>query len=67
MIGIITIGTNVVVRVNIVVTISSHRTPVKVAGQTQTKPPIDVSEHVPPLKQGNIAHGLGGAVIRIAR
>lgn len=67
MIGIITIGTNVVVLVIIVVTISSHRTPVKLGGQIQTKPPTDVSEHVPPWKQGKIAHGLGGAVTRIAR
>ncbi len=51
----------------IVAAISSQRVPVKLGGQTQTKPPTDVSEHVPPLKQGRIAHGLGGAVIRKAK
>jgi hypothetical protein len=49
------------------VAISSHRVPVKFGKQTHTKPPIDVSEHAPPLKQGKIAQGLGGAVIRIAK
>jgi len=50
-----------------VVTWSSHRTPAKPIGQTQTKPPIDVSEHVPPLKHGRIAHALGGVVVRRAK
>jgi hypothetical protein len=31
-----------------VVTKSSHRTPVKFGKQTHTKPPTDVSEHLPP-------------------
>ena len=67
MLSITDIGGNVVVRVVTVVTISSHRAPVKFGGQIQAKPPTDVSEHVPPWKQGKIAHGLGGAVARIAR
>ncbi len=66
-VDIVVIGTNVVVLVVVVATISSHRTPVKLGKQTHTKPPTDVSEHVPWLKQGSIEHGLGGAVIRIAK
>ena len=42
--------------------ISSQRAPVKFRAQTQIKPPVDVSEHVPPLKQGRIEHGLGRVV-----
>ena len=61
------IGAKVVVLVVIVVAISSHRVPVKFGAQTHTKPPSDVSEQVPPLKQGSIEHGLGAAVIRSAK
>lgn len=53
----------VVVVVLLVVIGSSHRTPVKFGAQEQKKPPSDVVEHVPPLKQLNIVHGLGVVVV----
>jgi hypothetical protein len=57
----------VVVVVVFIVTISSHRIPVKFGKQIHAKPPIDVSVHLPPWKHGKIAHGLGGVVIRITK
>jgi hypothetical protein len=47
----------------VVVRESSHRGPLKFGRQTQVKLFIDVSEQIPPLKHGNIEHGLGNVVM----